>query len=219
MAGRNIKTQAIVLRRTNYGEADRILKILTPEGKMSVMAKGVRKEKSKLAGGVEMFSLSEVVLLQGKSEMLTLTSAKAVEFYQNLLTNLDALEVAAEILKKVSKAAEMVDNPGFFKLTVQKKKDKSVVLTYFYFNLAALLGEQINLYTDITGEKLKQGQTYAWESIEKALRPTTAGKISENEIKVMRLMLSAELSLVLKVTGIDKMVEELLFIAKSLNQM
>ena len=225
MAGRNIKTQAIVLRRTNYGEADRILKILTPEGKMSVMAKGVRKEKSKLAGGVEMFSLSEVVLLQGKSEMLTLTSAKAVEFYQNLLTNLDALEVAAEILKKVSKAAEMVDNPGFFKLTVQtlralnKKKDKSVLLTYFYFNLAALLGEQINLYTDITGEKLKQGQTYAWESIEKALRPTTAGKISENEIKVMRLMLSAELSLVLKVTGIDKMVEELLFIAKSLNQM
>ena len=49
---RDKRTQAIVLRRTNYGEADRILQLLTPEGKKSVMAKGVRKEKSKLAGGI-----------------------------------------------------------------------------------------------------------------------------------------------------------------------
>ena len=43
----DIRTKAYVLRRTNYGEADRILNLITPEGKISVIAKGVLKEKSK----------------------------------------------------------------------------------------------------------------------------------------------------------------------------
>lgn len=41
----DLHTRAIVLRRTNYGETDRILNLLTPEGKKSVLAKGVRREK------------------------------------------------------------------------------------------------------------------------------------------------------------------------------
>ncbi len=41
----DLRTRAIVLRRTNYGESDRILNLLTPEGKVAVLAKGVRKEK------------------------------------------------------------------------------------------------------------------------------------------------------------------------------
>ena len=49
MAGKDIKTYAYVLRRTNYGEADRILNLITPSGKMTAIAKSVRKEKSKLA--------------------------------------------------------------------------------------------------------------------------------------------------------------------------
>ena len=76
MSSQDLKTQAIVLRRTNYGEADRILNILTPQGKMAVMARGVRKEKSRLAGGIEMFCLSDIVVHQGRSEFAILTSAK-----------------------------------------------------------------------------------------------------------------------------------------------
>lgn len=60
------RTRAIVLRRTNYGEADRILQLITPEGRQSVMARGVRREKSKLAGGIELFAVSDVVLGEGK---------------------------------------------------------------------------------------------------------------------------------------------------------
>ena len=56
------RLRAIVLRRTNYGEADRILQLLTPKGKRSVMAKGARRERSKLAGGIELFALCDVVL-------------------------------------------------------------------------------------------------------------------------------------------------------------
>ena len=54
---KDIRTQGFVLKRTNYGEADRILNIITPLGKYAVIAKSVRKSRSKLAGSIEMFSL------------------------------------------------------------------------------------------------------------------------------------------------------------------
>jgi DNA repair protein RecO (recombination protein O) len=88
----NVKTKAIVLRRTNYGEADRILNILTPMGKMSVMAKGVRKTQSKLAGGIELFCVSDVVVHRGKGDLGVLTSARLVEFYSEIMKDLAAME-------------------------------------------------------------------------------------------------------------------------------
>ena len=74
------RTQAIVLRRTNFGEADRILTLLTPLGQRGAMARGVRREKSKLAGGIELFGVSDVVLQQGKGDLATLTSARLIHF-------------------------------------------------------------------------------------------------------------------------------------------
>ena len=56
------RTRAIVLKRTNYGEADRILQLLTTYGKRNVIAKSVRREKSRMAGGIELFSICEVVI-------------------------------------------------------------------------------------------------------------------------------------------------------------
>ena len=74
-----LRTEAIILRRTNYGEADRILNVLTPEhGKVSAIAKGVRKAKSKLAGGLELFAVSDITILKGKSDMGTFEAARAV---------------------------------------------------------------------------------------------------------------------------------------------
>ena len=75
---KTIRTRAIVLRRTNFGEADRILQLLTPEGRRSVMAKGVRREKSKLAGGIELFAITDVVLGEGRGDLGILTSAQLV---------------------------------------------------------------------------------------------------------------------------------------------
>jgi DNA repair protein RecO (recombination protein O) len=50
---RQFRTQAIILNRTDYGEADRIISFLTPDhGKVKAIAKAVRKSKSKLAGGI-----------------------------------------------------------------------------------------------------------------------------------------------------------------------
>ena len=73
---KDYRTLGFVLRRTNYGEADRILNIITPKGKISAIAKAARKEKSKLAGGIEMFSLTDLNIHQGRSEFAIITGAK-----------------------------------------------------------------------------------------------------------------------------------------------
>ena len=110
---RDVKTLAYVLRRTNFGEADRILNLITPEGKMSAIAKGVRKEKSKLAGGVEMFTLSEVNLHFGKGDLAVLTGAKMVRFYGEIMKDLSMMEMASGFLKEINRASEMVDSAEF----------------------------------------------------------------------------------------------------------
>ena len=81
------RTRAIILRRTNYGEADRILQLLTEQGRRSVIARGVRREKSKLAGGIELFAVSDVVIGEGKGELGVLTSARLVQFYRSFVVS------------------------------------------------------------------------------------------------------------------------------------
>ena len=172
----DLKTQAIILRRTNYGESDRILNLLTPEGKISALAKGVRKEKSKLAGSIELFSVAEVVIHQGKSNLGTLTSARMMRFYSNILSDLTRLELASEVLKKAERAAEQIDNPDYFTLVDQALKgihsqfELDLVRTWFVLNFAQALGEEINLFTDVDGSVLSTEQRYFWDNAECALR-------------------------------------------------
>ena len=222
---RDLKTEVLVLKRTNYGETDRILSLLTPEGKKSVLAKSVRRERSKLAGGIEMFCCSEVVLHQGRGELAILTSAKMQKFYKNIMANFETLETASEILKRVNKVAEGTDNPDYYKITkaslaaLDDGAMQDVVLAWFYFNMAKTGGEQINLFYDANGEKLAENKRYNWDNFEKALRPNEQGRIGAKEIKMLRLMQVADLKLVLRVKDIAEMAQELLYIAKTLNQL
>ena len=222
---KDFKTDAFVLRRTNYREADRILTIISPIGQKSVIAKGVRKEKSKLAGAVEPFSLTEMNLHEGKSELLTLTGARCKKFYGEILKDFSRLEVASEIMKKVIRATSSIDSPEYFELVrqcfeaLEARGDNNVILTWFYLNLARTNGEEINLHFDTDGKILSEYERYVWDSTELALKPEPKGRIGVNEIKMLRLMLAAKLGLVLRVKEAKEMTEELLFVAKTLNQL
>ena len=114
----DIRTRAIVLRRTNYGESDRILNLITPEGKVAVLARGVRKSKSRLAGGIELFSVADVVIHQGRSTLSTLTSAKMLSFYSNLLADVSKLELAGTLLKRLDRASEQVPSPEHYSTAI-----------------------------------------------------------------------------------------------------
>lgn len=222
---RDVKTLAYVMRRTNFGEADRILNLITPEGKMSAIAKGVRKEKSKLAGGVEMFSLTELNLHFGKGDMATVTSAKMISYFGNILADFNRMELAAMILKKISLAAESSDAPEYFKITDNCLKglnagmDLSLVESWFLLNLAKTLGEEINLYRDADGEKLQTGTQYSFMAAENALIRNPSGEYGEDEIKIMRLMLVTELGTVARIKNIEKSLPAILRFSRIINKM
>jgi DNA repair protein RecO (recombination protein O) len=79
MAGRSVKTEAVVLRSLRFGEADRILHVYTLDrGRMGAIAKGARKTKSRFGGRLEPLSHVELVLHVGSGELATVTGAALV---------------------------------------------------------------------------------------------------------------------------------------------
>lgn len=209
----DLRTQAIILRRTNYGESDRILTLLAPEGKFSVLARGARKEKSRLAGGIELFSVSDVTIHQGHhGKLATLTGAKMLKFYGNLLVDLPRLELASSFLKSINRIAEQTDNPEFFDILNQALAglnngySLSLVSTWFNFNFARTTGEELNLIRDVHGESLSPNQTYVWDGLEAALRPDPDGPIGASEIKLARLIWSTKLQLVANIENTEELI-------------
>lgn len=218
------KTLAYVLRRTNYGEADRILNLITPNGKISAIAKAARKEKSKLAGGIEMFSLIELNIHQGRGEIGVVTSARMLKYYDKLLADYTRMELASFILKKINQAAESSDSEELFKITDQslaglnKGMDLKLVENWFLINLLKTMGEEINLYRDLNGDKLDVNSRYDWYGIEQAFIKNEHGGFSANEIKLLRLMSTADLAVVSRIKDIEAMLPTIEKVVKFKNK-
>ena len=99
-----LQTEAIIMRRTNYGEADRVLTLLTPAyGKLSAIAKGVRRSKSKLAGGLELFATTNLTIVEGRGSMGVVTAARLERFYGHILSDYERLQFAYECIKQINR--------------------------------------------------------------------------------------------------------------------
>jgi DNA repair protein RecO (recombination protein O) len=99
-----LKTEAIVLRSMRFGEADRILHLYTPErGRISAIAKGVRKTRSRFGGRLEPFFRLRLVLHEGRSDLLTVTSAETVEAHPRLREGGPTLDAAARACDAVNR--------------------------------------------------------------------------------------------------------------------
>jgi DNA repair protein RecO (recombination protein O) len=214
------KTSAIILRRTNFGEADRILSLLTPEGKISAIARGVRKQKSKLAGGVEIFALNEVVLIEGKSDIQTISSARMKTFFGNILKDLDRTEFTYFMLKDISRKAENIGSGEFFDITsiaLSSLNEESIFLqiieSWYFIRVAEILGEGINLNYDQAGRKLSADKTYNFDFYEKVFMEDENGEFNDKHIKYLRLLSSSTPKIITKIVGvkdINKQVSEII---------
>ena len=218
---KTITTRAIVLRRTNFGEADRILQLLTPEGRRSVMAKGVRKEKSKLAGGIELFAVTDVVLGEGKGELGILTSARLVHFYRHIIEDYDRLQFGYFVIQQITRASENVDEPEWFDMTADifmaldsKTIPLALTQTWFYLRHASLLGHQLNLNIDTNGEKLTADRTYRYDVGEQGLRELPNGELTAEHIKLLRLISTRSLKVLAQIGGVDEILPAILNVAR-----
>jgi DNA repair protein RecO (recombination protein O) len=95
------RTEGIVLREMDYGEADRILTILTPERKLSVIAKGIRRATSRKAGHLGLFAHANLLIARGRN-LDIVTQAESIEEFEGLRQDLLRFTYACY-------AAELVD--------------------------------------------------------------------------------------------------------------
>jgi DNA repair protein RecO (recombination protein O) len=215
------KTQAIVLRRTNYGEADRILQLLTPEGKRNVMAKAVRREKSRLAGGIELFAICDVVISEGKGDLGILTSARLSHFFGNIMHDYDRMQFSYIAIKLVNNASEMVSGPEWYDVlaeTLEGLDAQSITLgvvqTWFYLRYSSLMGYELSLWHDIAGDKLSAEKSYRYDTIEKGFRTVEGGEITADHIKFLRLIATRPLKVIAQIGGIDEIIASCLYVSR-----
>lgn len=200
-----ILTQGIVLTRTDYGEADRIVTFLTPEnGKLRVIARGVRKIRSKSAGGIELFSVSELGYILGRGELGTLTFARLVTHYGHIVQDIERIQVGYELIKLLHKTTEDQLEAEYFYLLQQSfaalnqlSVDLKLIQVWFQAQLLRLSGYSPNLQTDVNNKQLQANMDYNFDFEKMAFVTHSSGAYNADHIKVMRLLFSNETVLLL----------------------
>ena len=149
---RTYRTEAIVLRRKDIGEADRILTLFTPhQGKVRVVAKGIRKPRSRKAGHLELFTCTNLLIAIGR-DLDIVTQAEVVDAYRPLRE--DLLRSAyggymVELLDRFTPDAE--EHESLYDLLRQgltwasEARDLALAARYYELHLLSMAGYQPQL--------------------------------------------------------------------------
>jgi len=144
---RTYQTEAIIIKKTKLGEADRILTFYTPYlGKMQAFAKGVRRPRSKLAGHLELLTYSLVSLARGRN-LDTIIGSQTINSFISLKSDLELTSYALYVAELIDKfTADEVENYPLFQLLLEtlerlcEADDKELVLRYFELHLLDKVG-------------------------------------------------------------------------------
>lgn len=215
---KQLLTQGIILSRTDYGEADRIITLLTPDhGKLRLMAKGVRRLKSKLAGGIELFSVSHITFIQGRGDVGTLVSTRLITHYGSIVKDIERVQLGYELIKQLNKATEDEPEAEYFSLLDQAFAalddagiDIQLIRTWFSAQLLRLSGHRPNLTSDAAGQELQSKQRYDFSFDAMAFSASPHGHFVADHIKFLRLLFSPNQPAVLtKVQGSVQLLPDL----------
>ncbi len=162
------RTQAIVLGHIEYGEADRILKLFTfKKGKITAIAKGVRKIRSRKAGHLEPFTRVTLFLAKGRN-MDIVTQAETVEAYQGLREDLERVAYASYVVEVLDRFTyEEGQNIAIFRLLANTLKrlethpNPATVVHYYELRLLDLVGFRPQLFECIDcGRPIQEEDQY-----------------------------------------------------------
>lgn len=142
-----IKTKGIIIAENNMGDFDKMLTILTPNGKISCSAKGARRPKSQLMAGTQFLCFGEYMMFKGNSTY-TLNSCETIELFYNLRIDLDKLEYASHITKIIQEVT--YENQNTYKILqlylntlyviANIEIDLKFIMSIFKMRLMCLLG-------------------------------------------------------------------------------
>jgi DNA repair protein RecO (recombination protein O) len=151
---RSLRCTAIVLRHSDWGEADRILTLFTREmGKLRAVAKGARKMRSRKAGHLEPFTHVRLMLARGR-DLLIVTQAETVDAYLPLREDLIKTGYAAyvvELLDRFSYEEETESSIPFRLLAetlgrISQEPDAWLAVRYYEMRLLDYLGFRPHLF-------------------------------------------------------------------------
>ncbi len=156
------RTKGIIIKKEDRGEADQLLTIYTKHfGRLEILAKGIRKITSKLRSATEIFYLSKIEFIQGKT-CKTLTDAILIDRFSNLRKDLKGLAVAykiSEICANLIKGEESDENiwhllnEVFNKLNEPSFPHLSLLYYFFFWNFISFLGYQPDLFNCVDCQK------------------------------------------------------------------
>jgi DNA repair protein RecO (recombination protein O) len=117
---RKYSSEGIVLARRNYSEADRILVIFTKHfGKISLLAKGIRKPKSRKRGHLEIFSRIKFSSSRGNSIDI-MTEVEVVDSYPTIRKSLRKVSLAYYFVEVINKVVrEQEENSDLYKFLIE----------------------------------------------------------------------------------------------------
>lgn len=151
MRERVYRTEALILRRSDFGEADRLVMLATPAGKRRVVAKGVRKTTSKLAGHIELFCRASLLLAIGRN-LDIITQSQIVDGHAALRRDLPRLSCAYYAAELYDRFTEEEDeNRPLFDLLVEtfaaldRSANPALTLRWYELRLLHLTGYRPHL--------------------------------------------------------------------------
>src|SRR5579884_65459 len=195
-------TDAIVLRRLNLGEADRIVTLYTPaQGKLRAIAKGARRPASRLAGHLELFSLSALQLAHGR-ELDVITQAETRDAFRSVREDLArttqayyALELVDRLTPDRQESQPVFDLLHELLVGLSAPAPSALALPYFAVHVLAALGYRPQLgQCVVCRAEIVPGTNYFSHPLGGVLRPRcgpaepTAQAIPLNVLKALRYL-------------------------------
>ena len=160
-------TEGIIMHRRDQGEADRVLTLCTPQGKISIIAKGARKVRSRKAGHIELFSHTHFVVSRVKNYWDIISQAETVDAHQVLREDLLLGTYARYAIELVDGFfTEGEGGPAVFDLLdhtltwLGEENDRDLVLRFYEQHLLGLAGFRPELFACV-GEREHGGETHA----------------------------------------------------------
>jgi DNA repair protein RecO (recombination protein O) len=165
---RSFRVEAVVLRHSDWGEADRLLWLFTREqGKVRAIGKGIRKLRSRKAGHLEPLTRSNLLLARGR-EMLIVTQAETIEAFLPLRENLKLWEYACHVVELLDRFTyEEGEDRLLYRLLAETlgrlatEPDPDLVLHYYEIRLLDHLGFRPQLFQCAScGKEIKAEDQY-----------------------------------------------------------
>lgn len=187
------KDRALVLSRIDYGERDRILTLLCKDaGKITVLAKGVRGQKSRLAGGIELLCESEVTFVDSsRSSIRPLTGARLQVHFSKLVTDIERMQRAFAAIKIINSNTEAEHGQPYydpllrlFRALDDESYDARIAEIWFYLYILQEAGMEPNLL--VKGD----GSQFIFDHDLQQFQAQPDGPFNQSDVKLLRVCLS-----------------------------